>query len=397
MKINQTYISRSTKTSCELEATEKAFRLMIEFEIRVNSNLMLVNNKRFGFVADKVITNMQNALDLGQGKVIYTDYINALRKYHIPFFENIAITHIDDELLEKFNQWRNEKLGRIPAKSTILNHNAALMQIFDYSVKKKWLLPSQVPTLENKGVSGQRRAALSPQEYVTVRKQVEQLMHTSRKEITRQIRELLIDYMDFAICTGMRPGTEIDQLIWSDLQPEMNRSKLLFFVAVRKGKTTKYTGTREVVCKEAVVNVISRLTRRFPHRTGDDKIFVLPCGKQVKELPRHFDKALDETCLKESKHGRRSLYSLRHSYITWELMAQNVTIDVIARQCGTGIQMIEQHYSHVVPKMFRGKLSGIDTLTPSNPVDIFENIDYSENRLTEMNTWVKNFKMRGFI
>lgn len=397
MKINQTYLSRSTKTSCEQEATEKAFRLMIEFEIRVNSNLMLVNNKRFGFIADKVITNMQSALELGQGKVIYNDYINALRKYHIPFFENIAITHIDDELLEKFNQWRNEKLGRIPAKSTILNHNAALMQIFDYSVKKKWLLPSQVPTLENKGISGQRRAALSPQEYLTVRKQVEQLMHTSRKEITRQIRELLIDYMDFAICTGMRPGTEIDQLIWSDLQPELNSTKLLFFVAVRKGKTTKYTGTREVVCKEAVINVVSRLTTRFPHRTANDKIFVLPCGKQVKELPRHFDKALDETGLKESKNGQRSLYSLRHSYITWELMAQNVTIDVIARQCGTGIQMIEQHYSHVVPKMFRGKLSGIETLTPNNSVEIFKEIDYSEKRLTEMNIWVKNFKIRGFI
>jgi integrase len=397
MKVNQTYISRTTKTSCEQEATERAFRLLIEYEIRVNSNLMLVNNKRFGLVARKVISNMQTALGQGQGKVIYADYINALFKYHIPFFENIAITHIDDELLEKFNQWRIEKLGRVPAKSTILNHNAAFMQIFDYAVKKKWLLPSQVPTLENKGVSGQRRAALSPQEYLTVRQKIEQLLLNSRKEVTRQIRELLLDYMDFAICTGMRPGTEIDQLTWSDLQPELNHSKLLFFVAVRKGKTTKYTGTREIVCREAVVNVISRLASRFPNRQADDKIFVLPCGKPVKELPRHFDRALTETGLKESKQGQRTLYSLRHSYITWELMAQNVTIDVIARQCGTGIQMIEQHYSHVVPKMFRSKLSGVDLGEDLKVTAELSHVTYTTKLLTEMEIWMKNYRSRQYI
>ncbi len=397
MKINNTYLSRTTKTSCEKEATEKAFRLLFEYEIRIETNLMVVDNKRFGYIAQRVILRLQDSIEKGTGKVIYQDYINALKKYHIPFFENVLVNRITDETLDEFNEWRSKSLGRIPAKSTILNHNAAMMQVFEYAVKKKWLMPSQIPTLENKGVSGQRRAALSPQEYLTVRKQVEQLMLSSRKEITRQIRELLIDYMDFAICTGMRPGTEIDQLIWSDLQPELNSSKLLFFVAVRKGKTTKYTGTREVVCKEAVVNVISRLTRRFPHRTGDDKIFVLPCGKQVKELPRHFDKALDETGLKESKHGQRSLYSLRHSYITWELMAQNVTIDVIARQCGTGIQMIEQHYSHVVPKMFRSKLSGV-TLTDDLKIsDELNHVTYSTKLLTEMEIWLKNYRRRQYI
>lgn len=35
-------------------------------------------------------------------------------------------------------------------------------------------------------------------------------------------------------------------------------------------------------------------------------------------------------------------------------------MEVLAKQCGTSIAMIEQHYSHVVPKMFRKELSGVD-------------------------------------
>ena len=397
MNINKFNISRSTKTSCEEGATEKAFRLFFEYEGRTEANLKVNDNKRFGYLAYKTITKLQESLDTGQGKVIYRDYINALKKYHIPFFEHIYLTSIDYELLQQFNGWRNKELGRTPAKSTILNHNAAMMQVFEYAVKRQWLMQSQIPILDNQGVTGQRRAALSPEEYLTVRQQVKNLMATSRKEVSRQIRELLIDYMDFAICTGMRPGTEIDQLVWSDLQPEMNDGKLLFFVTVRKGKTTKYTGTREVVCKEAVLHVIQRLTTRFPNRASEDKIFVLPSGKAVKELPRQFEKALELTGLKSSKQGERSLYSLRHSYITWQLMAQNVTIDVIARQCGTGIQMIEQHYSHVVPKMFRSKLSGV-TLEPENQStnEIF-NVEYTQELLTEMTIWMNNYRRRGVI
>jgi hypothetical protein len=72
--------------------------------------------------------------------------------------------------------------------------------------------------------------------------------------------------------------------------------------------------------------------------------------------------------MKESPSGTRTLYSLRHTYITWELMAQSVSIDVLARQCGTSIQMIEQHYSHVVPKMFSNQLSGMDMLVEAKEI-----------------------------
>lgn len=41
-------------------------------------------------------------------------------------------------------------------------------------------------------------------------------------------------------------------------------------------------------------------------------------------------------------------------------LAQRANIEVLAKQCGTSIAMIEQHYSHVIPKMFSDQLSGVE-------------------------------------
>lgn len=397
MKVHKKHFSRTTKTRSLEEATAKAHRLLFEYEIRFETNNFIVENKKFSFIAEKVIQQMQAALANGTGKTIYDDYIGALNKYHIPFFGNISITRIEHDQLTEFNAWRTQQLGRIPAKSTIQNHNSAMQMIFDYAVKKKWMLVSQVPVLENSGTGGQRRAAFTIEEFLKVRAQVEATQHESKNHKTQLIRELLLDYMDFAILTGMRPGSEMDSLTWADLHPEHDAQRCRFYVTVRKGKTTKYTGTREIVCKETILKVLTRLTARFPNRTGAQKVFTLADGSSTKEMSRHFDAALQQVGLKHSQQGERSLYSLRHSYITWELMAQKVSIDVIARQCGTGIQMIEQHYSHVIPRMFGRELSGVE-LTSRQLVDRqFETVDYDEKLLQQIGHWGRNYKSRGFI
>jgi integrase len=397
LKINKAYFSRSTKTRDLQQAMAKAHRLYFEFEVRFETNTFIVDNKKFAFVADKVIQQMQQAVAAGTGKMIYEDYAGALRKYHIPFFGNTFVTHIDVDKLTEFDQWRVTQLGRIPAKSTIQNHNSAMQMVFDYAVKKKWMIPSQVPTLENNGATGQRRAAFSVDEYLIIREKVEELQREGRTERTRLIRELLLDYMDFAILTGMRPGSEMDNLVWADIHMERDSERCRFYVTVRKGKTTKYTGTREIVCKEGIVKVLQRLSHRFPNRHKDDLVFRLPDGSTVKELPRHFDKTLELTQLKHSQQGERSLYSLRHSYITWELVAQNVSIDVLARQCGTGIQMIEQHYSHVIPRMFGRELSGVALETKKLLTKQFSEVEYDELLHYQIERWSKNYKRRGFI
>ena len=170
-------------------------------------------------------------------------------------------------------------------------------------------------------------------------------------------------------------------------------------LTVRKGKTTKFTGTREVVCNANIYDAIWLLTRDFPNRKPNDLIFRLQNGQTTKELGRTFSAALDELGLKESPYGIRTLYSLRHSYITWELMAQRVSMEVLAKQCGTSISMIEQHYSHVIPKMFGNQLSGIEMDEVKQVKDRFA--ISSERGLAaytkRAKEWEANYRRRGCI
>jgi len=87
-------------------------------------------------------------------------------------------------------------------------------------------------------------------------------------------------------------------------------------------------------------------------RAQEDLIF-----QNTGEFSTNFKNLLIKLNLKSDSHGERTLYSLRHSYITWEL-EKGTDIPVKAKQCGTSADMIEQHYSHIVPTMFADLLSG---------------------------------------
>ena len=84
---------------------------------------------------------MEHELAHGGGKVSYKDYIGALKKYHIPFFDRTYITSIDQDKLKEFDIWRIQKAGKVLNKSTLLNHNAALQMVFKAAVENQWMLP----------------------------------------------------------------------------------------------------------------------------------------------------------------------------------------------------------------------------------------------------------------
>lgn len=388
---------KATKEVDKNRAIAVAYRLLIEYEVRKDTNT-LTTSKRFRDVAQKAIENMQADLKRGTGKVIYEDYIGALNKYHIPFFDRTYITSIDADKLKEFDIWRSETMKRTPAKSTLMTHNAAMQMVFKEAVDGKWMLAVQVPSLATNGVNTVRRAAFTPVEYEKIQDHLYQMEVNSRKEVTRHIRELTQDYAEFVINTGMRPGTELDNLTWGDLHIERNEDKATFFITVRKGKTTLHTGTREVVCKRALQNTILRMTERFPNRKAKDLLFRLPDGSETKEIGRTFNSALKEIGLDESPHGKRTLYSLRHSFITWELVAQKVTIDVLARQCGTSIEMIERHYSHVIPRMFSQQLSGVD-LPKKEEIESKWQLTEKIGRVWEKRfiAWEKSYRARGCL
>lgn len=389
------WYSKATKEKDLHKAIARAHMIYIEYQVKADNNL-LVDSKRFKDVAARTIDKLENELEHAGGKVSYRDYIQALNKYHIPYFDRMFITSIDQDKIREFNKWRIEQFGRIPAKSTILTHNAGLNMVFKEAIENKWMIAAQVPVLTSKGESGKRRAAFSEDEYDKVFDTLLNMIDNSRKEKTKLIRELLLNYMEFAVYTGIRPGTEMEGITWGDIEMTRQDNNVRFKVKVRKGKTSKHTGTRTVICRDQIWGTLETLRERFPNRKPKDKLFRLADGEETKELGVTFRKVLDACDLKDSPDGVRTLYSLRHSYITWQLLRRDLRIDILAKQCGTSTAMIEQHYSHVVPSMFEEELSGVKFDKKEKKVRHI-NKKSLEQQIEKYKGWESEYKKRGCI
>jgi site-specific recombinase XerD len=65
-----------------------------------------------------------------------------------------------------------------------------------------------------------------------------------------------------------------------------------------------------------------------------------------------------DTKLTKSAEGQtRTLYSLRHTYATLELLENGTDIHTLAKQMGNSALMIEQHYSKLTATMAADRLA----------------------------------------
>lgn len=352
-KIDGKWIARTTKQRDKAKAITGAIKVKAECDIKLAHGIA-IHTKAFRDVAQVAIERMQEQPKTTKGYASLADYEQVLRRYHIRFFDRTYVTSIDYDKLAEFDRWRTEQLGRTPAQSTLKTHNAALQRVFDVAVNRKWMAAYQVPALSAaSGVAKQRRDHFTTQEIEKINKAFPEWVAASRKEVTRQLRELLFFYFNVAVHTGLRPGTEMDNLKWRDL--EMKDAHVV--ITVRKGKTTLHTGTRYVVGHRTVLDMILDMSARFDEVKDDDLVFRLSDGSTTNQLGRNFVALLKHLGLDKSASGTRTLYSLRHTYIT-QLMLAGLPPSVIAKQCGTSTAMIEQHYSHITPLMYAKELAG---------------------------------------
>lgn len=351
----------STKKTDLKDASEYAGEKYDEYRFRIKSNLPL-ETRRFKDVANLAIKEMNEELDSGYGKKTYLHYIGALERYLIEFFGNQSISKIDYKMLKEFDKWRIVQMHRKPKHSTLNNHNSALKRVFYKALEYGWINEYQIPHLTNKGEKPERRPFFTTQEYRELYTYMHKWYLSGRTEKTKQIRELLRDYVLILTNTGMRHGTETNNLKWNNIEEFTLKGNqyLRFYV---NGKT----GQRELIARHNVKNYLKRIQERFDVLKDldfkqltkvDEYVFRCRDGSQVKDWHGAFEILLKDANLLKDRHGkRRSLYSLRHTYATFELM-KGREIHLLAKQLGTSTHMIEKHYSHLIPTMAADELAG---------------------------------------
>ena len=152
-KVGGRWISRTTKQRDKERAVTAAIRVRAECEIK-HEHGIAIQTKAFRDVAKLAIERMRQQPANVRGASTVKDHEYALLKYHVPFFDRTYITSIDQQKLAEFDAWRILQLGRIPAQSTLKNHNAALHKVFEEAVFRKWMTAGEVPTLTSSGGIG---------------------------------------------------------------------------------------------------------------------------------------------------------------------------------------------------------------------------------------------------
>ena len=359
----------STKKNAIKFAKEIACDHYDDFRFRVKNKLPL-NTKRFSMVADLAIKDMNKELDGGYGKKTYYHYIGAIERYMIPFFGNTHIDNIDYMKLKEFDDWRIAKVGKKLKKSTLNNHNSAMNRIFRTALERGWINEYQIPQLKNKGEKAKRRPHFEKAEYKQLYEFMRQWHKKGRKKKTRDIRELLRDYVLFLTNTGLRHGTETANLKWNNIEEYLGEDGKKYIKLYVNGKT----GKRQPIARHAVRRYLKRIQNRFDDLKDlsvdelskvDEYVFRTRDGSKVKDWHGAFEILMLESGLHLDKHGdKRTLYSLRHTYATFAL-TKGTDIHTLAIQMGTSVGMLEKHYSHLEPVLAAKQLAGKQFITHS--------------------------------
>jgi len=346
-KVGGKWMRTSTKKTDIDDAKKVAVEVVLDAKHKQKFGLPIVT-RSFRAVAQLAIRRMESELNGGHGKVVFNDYINALENYFIPFFGAKHISTIDFKALREFDDWRAAKLGRLPKASTVNTHTSALNRVFDEAVNENYITRSRIPAIKFKKVDGERRPDFTLREYIRLyrymRSWVKQPMHRAK---STHMRLLLRDVVLLLANTGIRYGTELYNLKWKHI--ELRDEYLVINV---DGKTKR----RELIARRNAKRYLRRIASRnysdLPFEEVlclDEFVIQLPDGSKTRSLHQTFRKLLEDAKLKVDPRTdqARTLYSLRHFYITQRLINLTMDTHTIAKQCGTSIAMLEKHYSHL--------------------------------------------------
>lgn len=337
---------------------------------------LIAVSRRFRDVAKLAIQRMDLETASGRGKVAYKDYQQVIHKYLIPYFGSTHIDKIDVPKMQQFETWRLQQMKRAPAASTILNHNAALHRVFDVAVAEGWIKQQQIPPFKVSGKKAKRRPAFTLQEWNTITANLRHWVEKTNYPRSKQMRELLWDYVLILANTGIRTGKEAMNLKWSQIRWHTDKNKQRYLAITVDGKT----GPRELVARHGCIEFLKRIQSRFEdlNKMTFDKLLLAKVdhyvfrtrdtrnkdgklieGKRTNNLRQTFFDFLTEYNLLKDPHGQdRTLYSLRHTYATLRLSDGDLTTHQLSKQMGTSTAMMDKHYSHIEPVMIAEKLAG---------------------------------------
>ena len=335
-------------------------------EARYRQRLGLAHQTHFfAQIANIVLAELRQQVDAVSGKTSYHDYISCIEKYFLPYFAERKLEELTHTDMREFELWRDRQMRRKPKASTLNNFTSAWNRLITTAVERGFISERvPVPKLTSKGEKGKTRPAFSKEEIDALFVFMEDWQHKGRMSVEIKIRPLLRDYVEMLLLTGMRHGTEAMGIRWKNIEWHTKDGVRYLRIWV-DGKT----GGRWLIAKHRAVDVLKRLhanqddikdiafedlfATRVPHL-----LFRYSDGHQPHSFVGTFRRLMrDSGLLKDTEGQTRTLYSLRHTYATLELLNNSTDIHTLSKQMGNSAAMIERHYSKLTATMAADKLA----------------------------------------
>jgi len=350
-------------------------------------------------VAKVVIKKLQDAIDSGDGKAVYKDYITALKRYLIPILGKYYVDSIDHKAFSYFEEKRKIKMkGKDATKSTQLTHNSALNRVFDEAIYRGYMVEANRLVLKAKGKASERRVEFSVEEVKALRSNFDAWIDKGRAD-TKELRALLKDYVEVLLDTGARAGKELLDLKWAHIEikedpsvvqtgikvapddiddrgyelQEWRRNRTAY-IKILTGKTSKKNGAlvgRTAIGNLYTVQAFERIAQRnygmtlleVINKHPQDNIYrykeyqskrnnkintpirLLPPTDFVKLFRQYLEE--HNLYIDPATGSGRPPYCLRHTYATIKLLHDNIPPSILVKQMGTSLSMLEKHYDHI--------------------------------------------------
>jgi integrase len=334
-------------------------------ETRYRQRLGLAHTAQtFAQIATATLAELREQIRLKARKSSFDDYVVCIERYFVPYFGDRRLEELTHTDIYEFEQWRNRQLGRMPATSTLNNFASAWSRVRQTAINKGWISEQvAVPKLSTRGEKTKPRAAFDKAEIDRLLAYMVGWSTEGRLATEREIRPLLRDYVEILLYTGMRHGTEAMGLCWNNIEWHTHEGQRYLRMWV-DGKT----GGRWLIAKHKAIDALIRLQQRQPHlaaesfdsllsRSCKELLFKTTSGYQPRRLDGTFRRLLRDCGLEVGSEGqRRTLYSLRHTYATLELVEGQIDIHTLAKQMGNSVAMLEKHYSKLSATLAASRL-----------------------------------------
>jgi integrase len=319
----------------------------------------------FAQIASLTLADLRREIDARKTKSSLNDYASIIERYFIPYFGDRMLEQLSHADVHEFESWRDRQMARQPKTSTLNNFTSAWNRVIATAVDRGFISERvPVPKLTSRGLKSRTRPAFTELEIEQLLAYMQTWQHAGKLAVEKEIRPLLLDYVELLLLTGMRHGTEAMGICWNNVEWHTHKGVRYLRIWV-SGKT----GGRWLIAKHRAVDVLKRLhARQLDIRDMEfdellrsrvtSRLFRFSTGYQPHSFVGTFRRLMRDSGLALDAEGQnRTLYSLRHTYATLELLNNSTDIHTLSKQMGNSAAMIERHYSKLTATMAAERLA----------------------------------------